>query len=271
MSYSLQETIVSNNTPGGILLTQLNANFPINFSQKQVHQANVGINPIVDAAAYIFSILNRLKNLKTYPSLIQLHQELRDEINNFQLTIQTLGYPTDLVIVCRYVLCATIDDIIPRNHWGGQWPSLLEAFKLDLNHETRFFAILERSIQDPSSYIDLMELIYLCLNAGYKGQYRDSDHNHYQLEQITNSLYQHIRAYRGNISKNLSSTSLKPIKHHAAITNSKTSISFIIISAACVIMTIFISLSYLMDIISNEAFEQISELKVPNSKIITQK
>jgi type VI secretion system protein ImpK len=231
------------------------------------HHPTAGLNPIVDAAGYLFSVIGKLKNIKSYRQLNKLQNELIQEINVFQETIKALGYNSEYTIVCRYVLCATLDEIISYTAWGnqGQWESysLLSAFKQDKQHQDKFFSILERAIKEPSLYIDLMELMYLCLSMGYKGQYRTTEHSQYQLEQITNSLYKHIRAYRGSFSKTLSPTPLKSpkISVKAAAPQRKVSLGFIFVVTACIIMAIFVSLGYLMDVISNEAYKNISQFE----------
>lgn len=227
------------------------------------HHPKAGLNTLVDNASYLFSVIGKLKNIKSYRQLSKLQQELIQEINHFQDTIKLHGYNAEYILVCRYIMCATLDDIIANAPWGGQWESygLLSVFNQDSSlHQDKFFDILERAIKEPGLYIDLMELIYICLSLGYKGQYRKTEHSQYQLEQITNNLYKHIRAYRGSFSKTLSPTALKSSKTARKVApDSPSSLLFIFCVTACIIMTIFISLSYLMDFISNEAYNHIKE------------
>lgn len=228
------------------------------------HNPKAGLNPIVDAAGHLFSIIGKLKNIKSYRQLNKLQNELIQEVNLFHETVTNHGYSSEYIIVCRYVLCATIDEIICNTSWGGQgqWDSygLLTAYNQDTQHQDKFFTIMERTIKEPALYIDLMELMYICLSMGYKGQYRTTEHSQYQLEQITNNLYKHIRAYRGSFSKTLSPTPLKATKPSAKhLLQRKTSLLLIFIVTACVIMTIFVSLGYLMDVISNEAYKNIAQ------------
>jgi type VI secretion system protein ImpK len=208
-------------------------------------------------------VVGKLKQLKSYRQLNKLQIELVQEINAFQEAVKNLGYHPEYSIVCRYILCATLDEIISNTAWGGQgqWDSysLLGAFNQDTQHQDKFFTILERSIKEPTLYIELMELMYLCLSMGYKGQYRATEHSQYQLEQIINGLYKHIQAYRGSVSKTLSPTPLKlsrPSVNRAP--QRRLSLGLICIMTACIIMAIFVSLGYLMDIISNEAYKNIS-------------
>lgn len=238
-------------------------------SQLVTHTPKAGLNPLVDAAGYLLSIAGKLKQLNAYRQLTTLQKELIQEVNTFQENI-TPHYNAEYIVVCRFILCATLDDIISNTTWGsqGHWEShsLLSAFNQDAQHQDKFFTIMERAIKEPAVYIDLMELMYICLSIGYKGQYRSTEHSQYQLEQITNTLYKHIRAYRGSFSKILSPTPLKmPKLKSKAHSKSSLSLLYVFLVTACVIMTIFVSLGYLMDVISNEAYQHISQIQKPVS------
>jgi type VI secretion system protein ImpK len=252
-------------------LNNLNLTSPLLLPGRTVsHHPKAGLNPLVDATAYLFSVLGKLKHMKSYRQLNKLQKELIQEINTFQENVKHHGFNGEYLIVCRYIICATFDDIIANTSWGGmgQWDSycLLAAFNQDMHHQDKFFTILERAIKEPTLYIDLMELMYICLSMGYKGHYRSTEHNQYQLEQITNNLYKHIRAYRGSFSKTLSPTPLKAPKSTAkAMQQKNLSLIIIVFATACIVMTIFVSLGYLMDVISNEAYKNITQIETPVS------
>ncbi|MFZ2314614.1 MAG: type IVB secretion system protein IcmH/DotU [Gammaproteobacteria bacterium] len=234
------------------------------------HHPKAGLNPVVDTASYLISVLGKLKELKSYRQLSKLQSELVQEVNFFQETLNNLGYNGEYVVVSRYVICAVFDDIITNTAWGaqGQWDahSLLAAFNLDTQHQDKFFSILERAVKEPSVYIDLMELMYICLSMGYKGQYRATEHNQYQLEQITHHLYKHIRAHRGNFSKTLSPTPLKPAAETKKTISSRISPLFVFFVTVCLVTTIFVGLGYLMDVISNEAYQNIAQIQTSASQ-----
>lgn len=187
----------------------------------KTHLPEVGVNSLVDAAAPLFSIMGKLKHIKWYYQLDELHTELVEEIKSFQQVVQSYAhnaaYITEYVPIACYALCVTLDDIILDTSWGGQgkWEkySLVTAFTPEPPSPTSFFIILERLIRDPDIYIDVMEFMYLCLNFGFKCRNSSNsfEFNHEQLEMIMNSLYKRIRAHRGNISKVLSPF---PIKQH---------------------------------------------------------
>lgn len=267
ISFALETNSSSLHETDGALskVQNLNSTTPLILPSRSVsHNPNAGLNPIVDAAGYLFSVLGKLKQLKSYRQLSKLQTELIQEVNALHETISNQGYSAEYITVCKYILCATLDEVISNTSWGGQgqWDPyfLLAALNQDLQHQDKFFAIMERAIKEPALYIDLMELMYLCLSMGYKGQYRATEHSQYQLEQITNNLYKHIRAYRGSFSKTLSPSPLKSQKSTApSLPQQKTPITFIVIVTACIIMTIFVSLGYLMDVISNEAYKNLAQ------------
>lgn len=240
--------------------------FTQNSHKPATHHPKAGLNPLADAASTLFTAIGKLKQIKACRQWVKLQQELTETVIVFQETIAKLGYHPEYIVVCRYIMCATIDDIINNTTWGsqGQWEpyALLPNLNQDASREDRFFSILDRAIQEPEHYIDLMELMYICLSLGYKGQYRATDHNQFQLEQITHSLYKHIRAYRGGFSKTLSPVPLKtPRGIRKPITPPSIPTWMILLMSVCFVMVLFISLGYLMEMTSNEAFKSIATLQ----------
>ncbi|MEO8402659.1 MAG: type IVB secretion system protein IcmH/DotU [Gammaproteobacteria bacterium] len=228
------------------------------------HHPKSGVNPLVDAGSYLFSITGRLKLIKSYRHLNKLHQELVTEINNFQDVAKSHGYSSEYILVSRYALCATLDDVITNTSWGaqGQWDnySLLTAFNQESNQQERFFIILERLIKDPGIYIDLMEFMYLCLSLGFKGSYRSTEFSSNQHDLICNALYKRIRAHHGDFNKTLSPFPIKPAPLVTAPPQKKPPIGFVIIITASIILSLFIGLGYLLDTISNQAYQELMHI-----------
>lgn len=193
-----------------------------------IHRPEAGINPMVDAASHIFSVMGKLKHMKTHQHLDKLQSELIQDIENFLDTAQTYNYDEqylpEYLLLTRYAICVTLDDIILSTAWGGQgkWDkyTLVTAFDQEPLSHQNFLIILERLVRDPDIYIDLMEFIYVCLSLGFKCRYNSSEFDHQQLEHISNALYKRIRAYRGNFSKILSPFSVRPAQPAAPAMNS---------------------------------------------------
>lgn len=228
------------------------------------HHPRAGLNPLVDAAAYLFSIIGKLKQLKSFRHLHKLQKELILEINSFQEAAKTQGYSTEYILVSRYALCATLDNIIANTAWGtqGQWEthSLLLTYNQENTTQDRFFIILERILKDPGVYLDLLEFMYICLSLGFRGSYRSTEFSSSQLDQISQSLYKHIRTQQKDFNKALAPF---PIRHvHAQAPSSKKNSSLLLtaLTTMSLILAVFIGLSCMLDKISNQAYEELIHL-----------
>jgi type VI secretion system protein ImpK len=261
--YSLD---ISNANEQSLATAKLASDTQLLLTNKFVsHTPKSGLNPLVDASAYLFSIMGKLKGLKSYRHLTKLRKELMDEINQFQDVAKAHNYNSEYILVTRYALCATLDDIISNTAWGtqGQWDShsLLLAFNQESIGHERFFILLERLIKDPHAYIDVMEFMYICLSLGFKGQYRSTEYNQNQLELITNALYKRIRAHRGDFSKILSPF---PLRHHTPTVKSPTKKSMpawlIILLSAMVGVVMFAGIRYLLNVTSNQAYQDLTRI-----------
>ena len=73
--------------------------------------------------------------------------------------------PNEVVLAARYALCAGLDEAVLSTPWGDQseWAQhpLLVALHREAWGGEKFFEMLDRISQDPTRYIDLMELQYL--------------------------------------------------------------------------------------------------------------
>lgn len=223
-------------------------------SKPLLHRPEAGLNPLVDAGAYLFSIMGKLKHIKSYKRLDKLHAELIEEIKNFQETIETYHnnakFLAEYVPISCYAVCSTLDDIIKSTTWGGQgkWEkyNLVNTFNQAHLSQESFLIILERLVYDPVIYIDMMEFIYICLSLGFKCHYSDiSPLAHEQLERIIISLYQRIRAYRGTINKTLSPTP-RNLPKKTIVKKQVIPSWLIILSISSVFVTLFMLGKYLL-------------------------
>ena len=166
-----------------------------------------GINSLVTAASPLLSLGGKLRCSDHYDDIDGLYHGLIHEIKVFEHHALSQGYRSEVILVARYILCATLDDLILHTSWGSNsdWhtQTLLMAFQKETNGEERFFVILERLNEDPALHIDMLELIYLCLSLGFQGKYRHSTDHKEILDEIIDDLYQAIRWQRGTLSKQL--------------------------------------------------------------------
>lgn len=240
-----------------------------------IHIPEAGVNPLVDAASYVFSIMGKLHHTKYYKNLEKLHAELFKEIENFRDTVQSLHYKADYldeyILISCYALCSALDNIIANTTWGnqGKWSpySLIHSFNKDsLSHEN-ILIILERLVCAPDIYIDVMEFIYICLNLGLT--FSQSDHlaefTQEQLEQITYSLYKRIRGYRGNYSKVLSPFAIKPVTPNDIRAYQNRSAKWLkIMLTGSIVAAFFTGVNYWVDQQLDEPLQQLSQTELRN-------
>jgi len=177
------------------------------YYRSKIFTSEIGINPLIAAASPIFAIVEKLAKTRYISDISKLHQDLTHEIKAFENKIQTQGYRSQIILAARYVLCAWIDEVILNTEWGidSEWDKrrLVNNLQESAAGNQQFFVLLDRCSQDPAIYIDLLELMYLCLILGLEGDYRYLERGHIQLSSLIDNLYQCIRQQRGDFSKNL--------------------------------------------------------------------
>jgi type VI secretion system protein ImpK len=123
-----------------------------------------------------------------------------EEIRRFEENARAAGIQNEVILAARYALCAGLDESVLSTPWGAQsdWSQhpLLVALHREAWGGEKFFEMLDRVSQDPARYIDLMELLYLCLAFGFGGKYLVLDRGHEKLASIQQELYRRIRNHR---------------------------------------------------------------------------
>ncbi len=133
-------------------------------------------NPIIQAAAPLLTLGARLATAVQHANIATLRQQaVRKFVLSRSECVQRALSPEDAV-VARYVLCTFVDSAVLNTPWGaqGDWAgqSLLVIFHKEVSGGEKVFDILERLRSNPTRYVDLMELVYVCLALGYEGKYR---------------------------------------------------------------------------------------------------
>ncbi len=167
-----------------------------------------GLNPLENAASALLALMVGLKNTHSHPDAGGLHQQLIREIQNFEAQARHLGVGDEQTLTrARYVLCATLDDIILNTPWGQQagWSkkTLQGTFFRKEWAGDEFFKLLDKLLADPANHRDLLELMYLCLALGFKGGYRVYNRQG-ELEQRRENLHRALRGLRGEFEPTLS-------------------------------------------------------------------
>jgi type IV/VI secretion system ImpK/VasF family protein len=214
LSFSLDKTNESAliEPPSALNSSRLALLGSYSYYRSKAFNSTVGINPLITSASVLFSIATTLMQISTLPDPRQLHQDLSHEIRAFETKAHKEGYRSTVILAARYVLCTFIDEILLKADWANtEWANsniwkeqtLLQTFHDEDWGGEKFFVILERSFEDPALYLDLLELLYLCLNLGFNGKYQQWDNGRTELVKISDHLYKFIRQERGEFYKNL--------------------------------------------------------------------
>ncbi|MEM9058619.1 MAG: type IVB secretion system protein IcmH/DotU, partial [Pseudomonadota bacterium] len=137
-----------------------------------------------------------------------LRNHVVQEVKAFEASAKGAGCPPESVLPARYCLCTFIDETVLSTPWGSQsgWSqqTLLSGFHNEGYGGEKYFAILDRSSQDPARNLQLLELLYVCLSLGFQGKYRVVENGQQALDTVKDRLYQTIRAQRGDFERELS-------------------------------------------------------------------
>jgi type VI secretion system protein ImpK len=165
-------------------------------------------NPILQAAAPLLSLASRFSVAVPQASVATLRQQAVQEIRAFEERLRAGGVAREDELVARYVLCTFVDSAVLNTPWGaqGDWAaqSLLVMFHKEVSGGEKFFEILDRISADATRYVDLLELLYVCLALGYEGKYRQDPNGPARLSELQHGLYRLIRERRQTRDEELS-------------------------------------------------------------------
>jgi len=169
---------------------------------------SVSMNVLVAAAAPLLGEVTGLKREDKKEELAELNARLCESMRAFDVAAAQGGAESSQVQAARYVLCTVLDEAVVMSPWGdrNEWSkmSLLSKFQGETSGGEKFFHLLDRVLQDPSKYLPLLELMYVCLSLGFEGKYRVVPRGNVELEAIRDSLYRQILNQRGEIPRELS-------------------------------------------------------------------
>jgi type VI secretion system protein ImpK len=167
-----------------------------------------GLNPLLAAANPLLNLVPQLRASLDHPNPSALRESLARGVRQFEARARTAGIQTEKVIAARYALCTLIDETAASTPWGasGAWgqQGLLVLFHSETGGGEKFFQILARLAEQPQANLDLIELMYVCLQLGLEGRYRLLDGGQRQLEAIRQRLVTIIRKQRSDHERDLS-------------------------------------------------------------------
>ncbi|BCA94140.1 IcmH [Legionella antarctica] len=160
-------------------------------------------NTLVAAAGPLLSLLERLCLSPSLPPIENIRENIDHELRAFHSKLAASKYPADLTSIAHYILSATIDEILGKSYLriynlAAEFKSFTPLTSDGAQPQQRFFEILNYLRERPNQSLDLIELIYFCLIAGFEGEYHLKADGRQVLDNTIEDLYQIIQQYRFN-------------------------------------------------------------------------
>ncbi|THB66959.1 MAG: hypothetical protein D6B27_05485 [Gammaproteobacteria bacterium] len=237
-------------------------------SQRIMEQIPIGMNPIIDAAGTIFSLVNQLQNTANHPDIRSLHRQASELIRDFEKRLRDLNIDPDTIFSAKYAMCAIVDEIVLNTPWGSHsfWSteSLLTTFHRETWGGEHVYQILEVALRNPEQNRYLLELLHLCLSLGFMGKLRVTDRGALQHDEIRDKIYRALRNQIGDYNKVLSPNPTSEQRKFKKLTGLIP--AWVIISILCLILFgVYAGFSWSLSEKSQPVFTEIHAL-VPNTK-----
>lgn len=250
------------------------------YYRSRIYNSNININSLIGACDQLLNLVTILKTAEFPDDSDRFLQDLAHEIRSFEHQAQIASYPSNIIVAARYALCSLLDEVIALTPWGqkNNWSenNLLFLFHNESYGGNRFFSIIDRALENISANLHLIELLYLCLNLGFTGKYREKENGVNELLAITNKLYQIIGQYshRNNKSLLIHETKQKTQQSQIYTTNSlltsmATPKKLFGITLALAIITsglIYLGISLKLSQVSNPVYTTIKQIQNSTNK-----
>lgn len=158
-------------------------------------------NPLVAAASPLLSLLERLCVSPTLPSIERIRENIEHELFAFHSRLTSMQYADEFIAIAHYLLSATIDELLGKNYLRlYNQPAEFKAFTPlssdDKGPEHTFFKIVDFIKERTNQYLDLIELTYYCLIAGFEGEYHMRADGRQSLDNLIEELHHLIQQHR---------------------------------------------------------------------------
>ncbi|MFA0112677.1 type IVB secretion system protein IcmH/DotU [Vibrio sp. 10N.261.46.E11] len=205
MDYLDEETLIIDKAPKGSTDTEtdqvaskLVAVHSTSAQEEFLRHFDKAENQLFNISSDLLTKTLKLSTLSEPEDLTIFREQLIQGINDIKAQATELTYPIAVIDKLCFLYAVVIDEFIIYSEWGEKngWENktlLSELFGMRNGGEL-FFSVAEKAARQPHKLIDLLEIIYLFINIGFKGQYREGNAD--QLKAFTYQLEQTISQYR---------------------------------------------------------------------------
>lgn len=157
-------------------------------------------NPLLFASKEFFKKTYTFSQKNELSDATQVSDHLSKELDNFSNISIEQRVDSRHLHIARYMLCTFCDELIANAPWADHYDwgsvSLLNKYYQESYGGDKFFQLLEKMEQNPTEYIHLMELAFVCLAFDFGGRYKQQDHGQQKLGEIKENLYRQIKTTR---------------------------------------------------------------------------
>lgn len=176
---------------------------PQGYYRSKLFIAPLTTNPLVAAAGPLLSLLERLCVTPSLPPIAHIRDNIEHELRAFRSRLLGKTQAEELDVIADYLICATIDELLGKNYlrlFGkvAEFKAFTPSSHDEIGPERRFFDIVHHIKQKPNQYLDILELAYYCLIAGFEGEQHGATNGRQILDNLIEELYQLIQQYRVN-------------------------------------------------------------------------
>jgi len=197
-------------------------------------------NELYNLSTPLLSVLLTLERLPKPDNLSVFKSLLKQHIVDLSEKGQQLNYPTAVIDKLCCLHCIVLDEFIIHGNWGASagWENntlLSELFNLQSGGDL-FFTITEKAMRQSGKMMDLLAVIYIFLQMGFKGRYRSR-----QSEKIAVVIKQISTVITENISTPKVIMEETPINKPLLLVSSRRyfSITLLIIIVLMIVVTLF--------------------------------
>ncbi|CAH6807735.1 conserved hypothetical protein [Vibrio chagasii] len=205
MDYLDEETLVidkaskgSANTESDQAFSKLVAVHSTSAQEEFLRHFDKAENQLINISSDLLTKTLKISTLSEPDDLTVFREQFIQGINDIKAQATELTYPIAVIDKLCFLYAVVIDEFIIYTEWGEKrgWENktlLSELFGMRNGGEL-FFSVAEKAARQPHKLIDLLEIIYLFINIGFKGQYREGGAE--QLKAFVHQLEQTISQYR---------------------------------------------------------------------------
>lgn len=181
---------------------------PAGYFRSRLFSTHYTNNPLIAAAGPILSLVERLCVTPSLPEITHIRENIEHELFAFQSRLSCQNHPDDFIAIAHYLLCATIDELLGKNYLrlygkNAEFKAFTPTSKDALGPEHHFFVMVDYFKERTTQYLDLLELAYYCLIAGFEGEFHVKADGRQALDNLIEQLHELILRHRAYQSPQL--------------------------------------------------------------------